>query len=218
MEQVTIITSEQQRLLEEFKKDTFLSANFYFTGGTALSMYYLKHRESIDLDFFSEKQFDPQTVLIKTTSWVEKYNASLEYIPSEDTHIFNIAFPNGQIVKVDFAFYPYKRVDEKNRLDGIFVDSLQDIAINKLLVAEQRAEVKDFVDLYFLLDKFTVWDLIEGVKVKFRIKLDPFIVSASFLKVEEFEYLPKMIKPLTLEELKSFFKKKAQKMGNKTVG
>lgn len=102
-------------------------------------------------------------------------------------------------------------------MDGILVDSLVDIAVNKLLTITQRNDVKDFVDLYFLLDKFTVWDLMEGVRVKFKMKLEPFIVASDFLKVEDFETMPKMIKKLTLEDLKTFFRQQAKKIGKRST-
>jgi len=218
MGQVKIITPEQELLLDEFRKDDFLSSTFYFTGGTALSLYYLKHRLSIDLDFFSETTFDPQILSDKVVALAEKLEATVEYIPIEDiTHVFNLTFPSKQVVKIDFARYPYKRVERNRIIDGIQVDSVMDIAINKLLTVEQRSEVKDFVDLYFLLQQFTIWDLLEGVRIKFRVKLDPFIIGSDFLKVENFEYLPEMIKPLTLETLKSYFRQKAKEISGRSI-
>ena len=43
-------------------------------------------------------------------------------------------------------------------MDNLEIDSLLDIAVNKILTLSSRAEVKDFVDLYFLLQKFSLWD------------------------------------------------------------
>lgn len=214
---MTVITPEQQILLDEFKKDSFLTSHFYFTGGTALSLYYLQHRESIDLDFFSESAFDPQVILTKINSWRDKFNLSVDYVPVENTYIFNLHFPNKAIVKVDFALYPYKRLEKGKTMDNITVDSILDIAVNKLLTVEQRSEVKDFVDLYFLLQKFTVWDLIEGVKAKFKVSIDPFIIGTDFLKIDSFDYLPTMVKPLTLKALRSFFRQKAKNIGGRSV-
>jgi len=94
---------------------------------------------------------------------------------------------------------------------------LADIATNKLLTINQRTQVKDFVDLYFLLEKYTVWDLMEGMRIKYRMKTEPFFVASDFLKVEDFEFLPKMIKPLDLNELKSFFREKAKETAKKAV-
>ena len=77
--------------------------------------------------------------------------------------------------------------------------------------------VKDFVDLYYLLKKFTFWDLRKGAKQKFRMNIEPMLIAADFLAVEEFTVLPRMIKPLTLEELKAFFRAQAMKLAKKNI-
>ncbi len=217
MGKITIISSEQKLLLSEFAADTFFSANFYFSGGTALSLYYLNHRISVDLDFFSEQEFNSQTILTKLNLLKNKYHFKIEYVPAEETQVYILTFPKQNAVKIDFAFYPYKRLKPSIVKDGVKVDSLFDIAANKLLMTEQRAEVKDFVDLYFLLKRFTIWDLIGGVHKKFGLKTDPLLIASNFLKVESFEYLPKMILPLTLDELKDYFRDLAKKIGGKLV-
>lgn len=218
MGKIVVITPEQKRLLDEFRKDSFLSSSFYFTGGTALSLYYLQHRESVDLDFFSEKPFNLEDVITKIDFWKKNLKlSSVDYVTVVNTHIFNLVFPRKRTVKVDFNFYPYERLEKQNIIDGIMVDSKVDIAVNKLLTVQQRTAVKDFVDLYFLLQDFTLWDLIEGVRIKFKVKMDPFVIGSDFLKIEDFEYLPKMIKTLKLEDLKSFFGQKAKELGIKAV-
>jgi hypothetical protein len=92
-----------------------------------------------------------------------------------------------------------------------------DIAINKLLTVSQRNEVKDFVDLYYLLDKFSLWDLRSGVKEKFNIETDSILIASDFLKVEDFNFLPRMIKSLDIDELKLFFREKAKELGSKST-
>jgi predicted nucleotidyltransferase component of viral defense system len=49
-----ILNKTQKAVLDIFSKSD-LSKKFYFTGGTALAFFYLKHRRSDDLDFFTEK-------------------------------------------------------------------------------------------------------------------------------------------------------------------
>lgn len=217
MGQITIISAEQQKLLDQFRKDTGLNSLFYFSGGTALSLYYLQHRESIDLDFFSQSQFDSAELLKSVTLWAGQLGCEVESIPVRQTFTFIFSFPSKKTVKVDFSYYPYQQVEKPRIIDGIQVDSVTDIAVNKLLVVEQRDEVKDFVDLYFLLKQFSVWDLLEGVRVKFNLKLDPYIIGSDFSKVEQFDYLPKMVKPLTLKQLKEFFIQKAQELAKRSV-
>ena len=43
----------------------------------------------------------------------------------------------------------HKRLEEGTKIKGFTVDSLRDIATNKLLTINQRTQVKDFVDLFF---------------------------------------------------------------------
>ena len=128
-----------------------------------------------------------------------------------------LTFKNKSVLKVDFGYYPYPRLENSRIVQEVSLDSLTDIAVNKLLTITQRASVKDFVDLYFLLKKFTIWDLMEGVKIKFKMKLEPFTLASDLLKVEDFDQLPRMIKPLKLDDLKSFYRHKAKAMGLRTV-
>lgn len=64
---------------------------------------------------------------------------------------------------------------------------------------------------------FTIWDLLYAVKAKHNMETDIILVGADFLKVENFDFLPKMLKPLTLEELKSFFRQKAKEIARRSV-
>lgn len=204
-----IFTPLQRKIFNTVSKDTILSKQFYFTGGTALSAFYLHHRESEDLDFFSENNFENGRIeeLMRDISLYLK--TPYRFTNNERVRIFEFVKNDKLLIKVDFAYYPYLRVEKGNKYQGIDIDSLRDIAINKLLTINQRTQVKDFVDLYFLLTNFTIWDLIYGVQAKFRMELDIVLIASDFAKAEEFDYLPKMIMPLKLDGLKEFFKQKA---------
>ncbi len=144
--------------------------------------------------------------------WSKELKFSFQSEANNVVYIFELVFDNGTKLKVDFGYYPYKRVETGKKLDSLDIDSEFDIAINKVLTISQRSNVKDFVDLYFLLKKYSLWDLVEGKKVKFNMKTEPVLLAADFLKVEDFEQLPQMIKPLTLNQLKSFFREEAKKI------
>jgi predicted nucleotidyltransferase component of viral defense system len=216
MGEIPVLTRKQKIILAEVVKDKIFQ-KFYFTGGTALSAFHLQHRESEDLDFFSESKFELQPIFnfFQQLGKLHKFELTAEFL--EVVYILRLKYKNNEVLKVDFGYYPYQRVEKGKVIDGLTIDSLIDIAINKLQTITQRTTVKDFVDLYYLLEKYTVWDLIDGVKVKFGQKLEPFILASDFLKVEEFDYLPKMIKPLTIEQLKDFFRKKAIEVGKQGV-
>lgn len=210
-------TPKQRLIFDEVKKSDFIRQNFYFTGGTALSSVYLHHRLSEDLDFFSVEKFDPLAILNLVTQWSEIHNFKVTSQELEVVRVFILEFKDKEKLKVDFGYYPYNRLEKGQKIDSFNVDSLLDIGVNKLQTIHQRTDVKDFVDLYFLLREFTVWDLMEGVRVKFKTELEPYTVAADYLKVDSFEYLPTMLTPLDLATLQKFFQDRAVKLSEQVV-
>lgn len=217
MGKISILTKEQRILLDGLKGDPFIAKTFYFTGGTALSEYYLHHRYSEDIDLFSETPFDTQFVFSAMSSLQKTYGFSYRSEHVATVYMFYIEFPQKPMFKIDFNHYAYKRLEPGTLSDGLSIDSLLDIAVNKLLTVTQRNDVKDFVDVFFLEPKFGMWDLIQGVKVKFHIEVEPWLLATDLLKVEDFTALPKMIAPLSLITLKQFFRQKAKALAKKSV-
>lgn len=210
-------TSLQKSIFENFSKNKFLCKKFYFTGGTALAAFYLHHRESEDLDFFSEEDFENKHINKFADQIAEELKSELRFTQIEDTRIYELFRGNKLLIKIDFNFYPYKRLKRGLKVQGVVIDSLYDIAVNKLQTMISRTQVKDFVDLYFLLKQFTLWDLLYGIKKKFKMDEDLVLLGTDFLKVEEFDVLPKMLVPLDLIELKKFYKDLAKTVGMKVV-
>jgi len=58
----TILTKKQQQLLQLFFTESYIEQQFYLSGGTALAEYYLHHRLSEDLDFFSYHEVDTKRI------------------------------------------------------------------------------------------------------------------------------------------------------------
>lgn len=209
-------TPIQKTIFEAFSK-TDLAKDFYFTGGTCLSVFHFQHRESEDLDFFSESDFDADLTGKFMEEMALKLNAKLRSTFHERVKIFEFVDSRNQlIIKVDFGFYPHPRLKKGVVINGVEIDSLEDIGANKIHTILQRTQVKDFVDLYFLLEKYTVWDLLHFAQQKFRVEIDLVWLATSLLKVDSFEYLPKMLIPLELSRLQDFYKKLAKKLG-KTI-
>ena len=114
--------------------------NFYLAGGTALSLWY-GHRESVDLDFFRYKSFDPEKLRSKISLFkVTKIAENTLYGDLND-------------VSVSFFSFPYKNLAEFGEYKGFKIASKLDIALMKLNAIAKRSTKKDFVDLYFLLKK-----------------------------------------------------------------
>lgn len=217
MGNITILTTDQQYVLDRVSKENTIIEKFYFTGGTALAEHYLQHRFSDDIDLFTIKSFDNQPIL-NFISNITKDRYSFESRFSSPLYTFMLHPIGGTVdLKVDFSQYPYTQLEKPKLINNISVDSMIDIATNKLLTISQRTSVKDFVDLYYLLQTHSVYDLMEGVKIKFGIKTEPFLLSTDFLKVDSFTFLPRMIKSLTLSELQTFFRAQAVELSKQTI-
>lgn len=203
-------THIQKRFLDEIRREPQLVKKFYLTGGTALAACYLNHRESEDIDLFTDTPFDSATVIAAMTRMTAALKVKATLTTIHERLRYDLAFPDGQLLKIDFVFYDFKHIEPINHLDMLAVDSIADIAVNKLLALSQRTASKDFVDLYFLLKKYTIWDLRQSVEHKFKMDIDPFYLSALFAKVEDLTDMPIMKKKLTLKTLKNFFLKQAK--------
>ena len=73
MGKMSLFTPEQKLIFDQIKNNQYLTENFYFTGGTALSYFYLNHRYSDDMDFFSEKKIDQSIIFSMVSQWAKKY-------------------------------------------------------------------------------------------------------------------------------------------------
>lgn len=207
----------QEIVFDELTKHKDLKDSFYFSGGTALSVFYLYHRYSDDLDFFSERKLD-DSLIVSFINTVAKKLGTTAKITKKQTVMWFELTKGRETLKVDFLSFPYRRIGKGITYKGISVDSLKDIGANKLLTLNLKINPKDYVDLYFLLkEKFTIWDLLYAVEEKFRLQLDLISLGEDFLEVEKLEFLPKMVKPLTLPQLKKFFRKKAKEVGRKVI-
>jgi len=166
----SILTPIQQAFLDAFFTSTHTPSRFYLSGGTALSAFYLKHRRSDDLDFFtldSQALMDAERLLEDSAG---RTGLTITEVKTADTIVqFFLAGdqdPAYPLKKVDVVLdtEPHLAVE---RFGPYFVDSLLDIAVNKV-TAIFRLDTKDFIDLYFLLGRrgLTLDDLIPIAKQK----------------------------------------------------
>lgn len=134
------------------------SKGFYLVGGTALSLY-LGHRKSIDLDLFSNFSFDSLDLL-------EQIHQDHAYqILQSATNTLR-----GRInyVNVDFIAHRYPWIGEANCSEGISLASIEDILamkINAITTSGQRS--KDYIDVYFALEKFSLGELLVFYQKKY---------------------------------------------------
>jgi len=209
----------EQEILKDWQKKAiqFIASSdklstFYLSGGTALAGYYLYHRVSDDLDLFSYEDID--------SIFIHKIAEDLKDVVGTSKVRFSRLYDRNQFFydvdgdeyKVEFTKYPFPQLGKTNIFSGLRVDSEFDIAVNKLLTIIDRFDPKDFVDLYFLLKKYSLDNLRIGVEKKFGTKLDSITIGSSFSKVKNISVLPKMVKDLSTDELKDFFSTEAKKL------
>lgn len=212
-----VLTDKQKEIIAAVSREPNL-ADFYLTGGTALAAYYLKHRFSDDLDFFVFKEPDKIflhsfTERLKTTIGASSFRFERLY----DRNQFFFSFGEEEL-KVEFTKYPFIQLEEPIIKDGIKIDGLRDIAANKLMAILDRFEPKDFVDLFFILKEFKLENIVQDIENKFGVKVGEIFLGGELAKAKRVEALPKMIKEMTVEELKEFFAKEAKKLEPKIFG
>jgi len=138
----------QRAIIIELANHDILQDHFFLTGGTALSVFYLHHRCSNDLDFFTLKPTDLSEIdfSIKTI-WKNSYTKI-----KESPNFLSVLIQN---VKVDFVIDPISFDTERSRFSFdskkyLLIDTIQNIVSNKFCTIVSRVEPKDFIDFYFI--------------------------------------------------------------------
>ncbi len=211
----TGLTPRQEQFLEVVLDEKYLLKNFYLSGGTALSSWYLHHRESYDLDFFSDRPFSGD----KITNWIKQHQKELGYrgiVVDDDWgfYTFFFRYPDNSRFKVDFNHYSFQRLQKGNNWKGLEIDSLYDIAVNKTQTILSSPRARDYLDLYFILKK-TGWkikELLTDGQKKFGVKTDPLQIARNFLRVVEFTDCPKILIPFDQKIMEKFYENLARSL------
>lgn len=127
-------------------------------GGTALALQY-GHRQSVDLDFFGKLPEDKDELIdvVRRVGDVTVLNRSkiiLQMVVNQ--------------VKVDFVDYSrYPWIDEPILGDGFVLASDKDIAAMKINAIMGRGTRKDFIDLYVLLQHYSLTQIMDFYRQKY---------------------------------------------------
>jgi predicted nucleotidyltransferase component of viral defense system len=215
----TILSVNQVKILEAISQDSAICRIFYLTGGTALAEYYLRHRLSEDLDFFSEEEFEIQAINIFFAK--NKKLLGIKKVDIQQSFNRNLIFLylKNDIIKTEFTYFPFARIEKKIKKNKLFIDSLEDIAVNKLFTIYQKPRSRDFIDLYLIINK-TGWkinDLIKKAKIKFDWHIDYLQLGSQFTLAETIKDYPRMILKLKNEEWQKFFIDQAKSFSGKII-
>lgn len=168
---------------------------FYLAGGTALALQ-LGHRLSVDLDWFSAKDFS-RAVLMETLSPLGRFELTGE----EEGTVHGLF--NG--VRISFLRYAYPLLFPPVEFRGASLADERDIAAMKLDAVSSRGRKKDFIDIYFLLERYALPELLEIFEKKYAaVKFNKLHIlkSLSYFEDAEDEPMPTMLKLVSWEEVK----------------
>ena len=142
---------EQRELLIQLTEIPDIFENYFLTGGTALSVFYLHHRSSEDLDLFTLEKINVPEILL----WIRAEWPLSHSIIKSDPNFLSLLIND---IKVEMVHDPLSIPGERevyhfNESSACKIDTIINIASNKLCTLVSRFEPKDFIDFYFLLTR-----------------------------------------------------------------
>ena len=202
-----VLNHDQQQILPNFE---FLKAyKFYLAGGTALALQ-IRHRTSVDFDFYTDKEFNPQTVYKQFQKQNNK-KILLSSVNEDNTLILEI-----NNISVSLFNYPY--ILARGLLESRYIDlaSLEDIAAMKMIAIIQRGAKRDFIDMYFLIRKL-------GLEKIFKISKEKYPGFNEYLALQSLTYFEdaetkkderdiKLFDTFSWNEAKDFFFRESGRM------
>jgi len=164
-----------------------IAKRFYWTGGTLLSHYYLHHRKSFDLDFFSDTPFTREEL----TPFLDEVRQKFTFSRIIERKIYDrwefVIENRDPSIRFEFVHYNHEKVRLAPLAPyrGLLIDSLPDLAANKVMAYLDRNQPKDILDLYVLLKRrtFTVSKLINLVDQKFGVRISEFTFWTESTKI-----------------------------------
>lgn len=161
-----LLSPAQRRLWDELGD---VPPQFTLYGGTAIALY-LGHRESIDFDFFGSESFNPQRLyaavpFLKGAKIAQQASNTLTCVVERagNVQVSFFGVPDMTVLRE-----PLQVPDNRVR-----IASLIDLAGMKAAVVQQRAEAKDYLDLYALINQEAV-DLSTALAAASRIYPDSY--------------------------------------------
>lgn len=178
----------------------------YLAGGTACALQ-IGHRISVDLDFFTPKEFNAKE-LTRSLKNIGKFKLDRQ---SWGTIL-------GVLEKVKFSVFVYKYpvLFPFKSLFGINILDLRDIAAMKVDAISTRGIKRDFIDLYFICQKgislneiLSVYDRKYGTLASNIVHIQKSLV---YFVDAEVTTMPKMLKKVDWENVKKYFEYEVRKL------
>ena len=191
----TVLPEKQRKLLEKSAQYEWIS-NYYLVGGTSLALQ-IGHRESIDFDFFSDENIDNR-IIIDRLSGIGNYE-----LFSEALNTINGSLND---VKISFFKFEYPLLYKSYQYDNLTIANMKDVALMKIAAISGRGSKKDFIDLYYIFNYYSLMDLLRNYRKKFGKNISNqyhLLKSLVYFVDAENEPMPVMIKKISWESVKN---------------
>lgn len=197
----------QDRFLARFFVSP-LASKFYLTGGTALARFYFQHRESVDLDLFTnEPQADFDLVNRSVLGILSDLGLRIQSQVITSSYIQYIVVDNADTsLKVDIVKDVPVHFGEIGWAGVVRLDSLVNIGTNKVLAVFGRTDAKDFIDLYWILRRTPLaFDHLFELAQQKDLGLSSLYLAYALHNVVKIKHFPHMLEPLPWDEIQSYF-------------
>lgn len=177
-----ILSKEQLEIINHISE---INKNFLLVGGTAISLQ-IGHRQSIDFDFFSDKEFDMDSLKNDLRKYISFDKVLIDKI-NEFTFISNN-------VKLTYLYYPFKITENVIQTEyNINIPDIRTLLAMKLYALSRRSKWKDYVDIYFGLKYLSLDELILKSKYIFENELNEKIIRVQLTYFKDIDYTEEVI-------------------------
>jgi hypothetical protein len=154
------VTGEVLRLIRKLQEKTYLE-EFYLVGGTGLALQ-IGHRKSEDIDLFTNNDFDSNHVLERLE---EDFGFQADQVGK------NTIKGTVQGIKVDLLSHKYTLLNQIQNIEKIRIASVRDITAMKVnAVSNDGTRIKDFIDIYYLLETYSIEDILLFFSKKYALR------------------------------------------------
>ena len=168
------------------------SAGFYLTGGTALSRFYLGHRYSDDLDFFTHDVLSFSDAFRAIHGLISSFYPAIALeVDARDFKRLRI-LDDGTELKVDFVADRIARTGMPVSIRNVYVDTVRNILGNKLCAILGRDEGRDIADLIHisLERRFTWQSVLADVSRKEAFQTEELVMRLDSFPIEALSRVP----------------------------